>query len=352
MEYKYFFSPQPITQRKNEYIDHFYDTLSRKVNLINYGKKAISRSVDYLRYSIQADVMILNWPEDILHLRFGILQLFSSIIVLTFFKLKGGKIVWICHNKDSHKKQYKWLRKITRSFYNKISDIIIVLSKDALSHFSDIKRKVYFLNHPVYLEPEIIKDDGTEASIDVFIWGNISPYKGLSEFIESYKSQNQSFGVKIIGHADKKYLEVIKQQATGVNIEIIDKFLSPEELVYYFKNSRIILLPYTTGDTFSSGALIHSLSSNKIIIGAAIGNFIDLNECGACLVYTDFTNLFSIIKPLLEDQFYYNQELTRLRKGIKNYYDSNSWERFIERVIHIIGKNDRCINTNENILIQ
>ncbi len=349
MEYKFFFSPQPITQRKNEYIDHFFDALSKKVNVINYEKKAISRSVDYARYSLRADVMILNWPEDILHLRFGILQLLFSIITITFFKLKGGKIVWICHNKDSHKKQFYWLRKITRSFYTKISDIIIVLSKDALDHFTKIKHKVYFLNHPVYLKPEIIKEDKTEAPIDVLIWGNISAYKGLNEFIESYKKHDQSFSVKIIGHADKKYLEIIKQSAKGLNIDITDKFLSEEELVYFFKNSKIILFPYQDGDTFSSGALIHSLCSNKIIVGAAVGNFIDLSRYGACLVYKDFKNLFTTIESLLENRIYYNQELIRLRKGIQDYYDLNSWDFFIERILQIISKKERFINTHRTI---
>ncbi len=347
MEYKYFFSPQPINQKKNEYVDHFFDTLAKKVNVLNYGKKATSISGDYLRYSIRADVMILNWPEDILHLRFGILQLFASVIVFSFFKLKGGKLVWICHNKDSHKKQYKWLRKITRSFYTKMSDVIIVLSKDALNYFPGMKPKVYFLNHPVYLQPEIIKEDTTEAPIDVLIWGNINPYKGLTEFIESYKNHNQSFGVKIIGHANKDYLEKIKQKAAGLHIDIADKFLSSHELVYYFKNSKIILLPYNHSDTFSSGALIHSLCSNKIIIGAATGNFIDLSEWGACLVYKDFKNLFSMIESLLGDQALYSRELAKLRKGIKDYYDLNSWEHFVDTIVRIVNKDGQYTTTNK-----
>lgn len=339
MKYKYFFSPQPAAQ-KNDFIDHFYETLSKKVNVINYGKRPISMSADYLRYSLQADVMILNWPEDILHLRLGILQLFSSFIILAFFKLKGGKIVWICHNKQSHRKKYKWLRKITRSFYTKISDAIIVMSKDALNYFFKVKHKVHFLNHPTYLNPEIIKEDKTEAIIDVFIWGTISPYKGLNEFIESYRRYKNSFRVKIIGSADKIYFEIIKQKAQGLNIDVVDKFLTSEELVYYFENSRIILLPYGLEDTFSSGALIHSLCSNKIIIGPAIGNFIDLNKSGACLVYENFSDLFSIINSLLKDKDFYEQQLLKLRNGIKKYYDSNSWENFIDKIVHIICKSE------------
>ena len=347
--YKYFFSPQPTAQKKNEYIDHFYATLSKRAHVVNYRKKAISISADYLRYSMQADVMILNWPEDILHLRFGIIQFLISFIVLTFFKLKGGKIVWICHNKESHNKQYKWLRIITRSFFTRISNAIIVLSKDAISHFLKIKHKVYFLNHPVYQNPELINQNTTDAPTDVLIWGNISPYKGLNEFIDSYRKHKNTFGVKIIGHADKKYLEIIKLKAKDLNIDITDKFLSPDELIYFFKRSKIILFTYGDRDTFSSGALIHSLSSNKIIIGPAIGNFLDLNQSGACFVYEDFTNLFIIIERLLEDQNYYEFELTKARKGIRSYYDLNSWEQFIDRFLQIINNNAQHTSINKKI---
>ena len=341
MPYKYFFSPQPTTQTKNEFIDHFYDTLARNVVVINYEKKAISRSVDYFRYSFRTNVMILNWPEDIIHLRFGIIQLFFSFFVLAFFKLKGGKIVWICHNKESHKKNYKLLRNMTRSFYTKISDLIVVLSSDALNHFSKVKEKVSFLNHPVYMTPGLIEKHNNEEQTDVLIWGNISPYKGLSEFIESYRSHNNIFKVKIIGHSEKAYLKILTEKATGLNIEIVDRFLSKEELVHQFENSKIILLPYKDIDTFSSGALVHSLCSNKIIIGPAIGNFIDLKQVNACLVYNSYPQLFILINSLLNNKYYYDEELEKLRKGILQYYNNNTWENFVRQLVSLVTKNNQ-----------
>ncbi len=287
-----------------------------------------------------ADVMILNWPEDILHLRFGILQLFTSFITLTLFKVKGGKIVWICHNKDSHKKQFEQLRKIARLFYTEISDVIIVLSNDALNYFLKQKNKTYFLNHPVYSNPALLKEDEYSELYDVLIWGRISPYKGLNEFIENYRVHNNSFKLKIIGHADRSYFEVITQNATGLNIDITNKFISNDELAYYFKNAKIILLPYADTDTFSSGALVHSLSSNKIILGPSVGNFIDLYKEGACLVYENFTNLFSIVDLLINDKSYYDMQLAKLRQGISNYYAANSWNTFIDTILQITGETE------------
>ncbi len=347
--YRYFFSPQPSVEI-NEYIDNFFNTLAQKVEVINHGKKPASRSADFFKYMFRADVMILNWPEDILHLRFGVAQLFASFITLALFKLKGGKVVWVCHNKDSHNKKYKLLRKLTRSFYTKISDVIIVHSNDALSFFLKEKQKAYFLNHPVYLDPPLLAATNTANTSDVLIWGRINPYKGLHDFIESYKKHNNLFNVKIVGNANKSYFETISQAASGLHIDITSKFLSNEEIAFYFQNSKIILLPYADSDTFSSGALIHSLSSNKIVIGPAIGNFIDLNQKNACLVYENFTELFSLLNSLLKNQSYYDNELARLREGISEYYKLNTWEKFIDEIVNIAEGNNKLPESNKKIV--
>src|SRR5438094_6475050 len=132
---KYFFSPQPTIKKTNEYVDSFYESLSEKVDLINYGIPAGPRSVDFLKYSFGSDVMILNWPEDILHLRFGPLQTLLCYFTLSLYRLKGGKIVWICHNKNSHKRKHRFLSNLTRKFFTSISNYIIVHSQDALHYF-------------------------------------------------------------------------------------------------------------------------------------------------------------------------------------------------------------------------
>jgi glycosyltransferase involved in cell wall biosynthesis len=336
----YFFSPQPTPQTTNRYIINFYEKLSERVRVVNYNKKPVSASFDIFRYAFQSDVMILNWPEDVLHLRLGILQMFLSLISLVFFRIKGGIIVWICHNKDSHYKRFRLFRKFTRNFFTKLSQYIVVHSEDAIKHFTNAGRKVYFLNHPVYEKVPIKTENQDLDSIDVLIWGNITPYKGLTEFIESYKKNNVLFGVTIIGKANKEYLKQLTELAAGLNISIKDHFLSDEELSYYFENSKIILLPYLDNDTFSSGALIHSLNSSKLIIGPSVGNFIDLQKSGACLTYDTYNDLFSTINNLLNNKQVYHDKLSELLEGINKYYDSNSWDMFVENLLQIVSENN------------
>ncbi len=141
---KYYFSPAPTVNKTNEYVNNFYEQLAEQVPLTNYNKKTLSRSIDYLKYSIKSDVMILNWPEDILHLRFGVLQLLLSYFTFSAYKLFGGRLIWVCHNKDSHTKRLRKLSHITRKFYTRLADIIIVHSQDALHYLKNMRKKYFF----------------------------------------------------------------------------------------------------------------------------------------------------------------------------------------------------------------
>ena len=347
--FNYFFSPQPSAEI-NEYIDNFFNSLASKVKVINHGKQQSSRSADFFKYMFRADVMVLNWPEDILHLRFGVLQLFASFTILLAFKIKGGKIVWVCHNKDSHNKRYPFLRKITRSFYTTFSNEIIVHSGDALNYFLKEKSKTHFLNHPVYTDPPLLLNDDTEIKTDVLIWGRITLYKGIHEFIENYKRNAASFSVEIVGSANATYLQTLNEATASTYIHITNKFLSNTALAGYFIQSKIIVLPYADSDTFSSGALIHSLSSNKIIIGPAIGNFLDLKKAGACIVYENFDELFEKINSLLQNEGYYQTELKRLKKGIAEYYKFNTWDNFTDKLLEIVEENIQPATSDKKLI--
>ncbi|MCU7548274.1 hypothetical protein OCK74_04070 [Chitinophagaceae bacterium LB-8] len=336
--FSYFFSPQPTPKTTNEYIISFYEKLAERVTVVNYNKKPVSASLDIFRYVFKSDVMVLNWPEDIMHLRFGILQIIISFLGLVIFRIRGGKIVWVCHNRESHFKRFKLLRNFARKFFATQSQNIIVHSEDALKHFKRVRHKVIFMNHPVYEKFHQKTEVNDAETIDVLIWGNITPYKGLSAFIENYKKCNVSFGVTIIGKANKDYYKHLTELAAGSKVSIIDHFLSEEELYQYFQKSKIILLPYLDNDTFSSGSLIHSLNSSKVIIGPSLGNFIDLQKTGACLTYDDYQGLFNIVGELLSDDQKYKYKLKELQQGIERYYLSNTWDKFIDNLLLIVSE--------------
>jgi beta-1,4-mannosyltransferase len=328
---KIYFSPSPTGIKTNEYIDQFVDVLNQRSLVVNYKKRPLPRSLDILKYAFSSDVMLLNWPEDIVHLRWGQAQYLLTVITLFGFKLFGGKIIWICHNKNTHKKGRKFSSNHARRFFTWIADQIIVHSSDARKHFTK-EKKVVFLHHPRYQrEKQLIESQPQQ--FDVLIWGNLSPYKGLIEFVREYKQLGHSYSVKIVGKGENDYGTLLKKEAEGSNISIQDQFLSDNDLQQCFASCKVILLPYLDKDTFSSGALIHSLNSQRIVLGPAIGNFVDINKLGACLVYRDNEELFSTLSRLLSSSEVYNDTLSSLRTGINIFYHQNSWEHFVDQLL-------------------
>lgn len=336
---KLFISPRPSYKSWNGYIANLADSLSGNMNVLNREPILVRRSIDLLRNFYKADVLLLNWPEDIPSLKFGLIQsvLFNFLVVLA--RLKGSKIIWVCHNRKSHHKEFPKFNQLNRAFFKKIAHKILVHSGDAQEHLAKEAQKVFYLPHPRYerLEPkQIVLPASLTTHSDVLIWGAIKPYKGLEKFIEEYRKSGSTFHTLIIGKAKPDYHHQLQSFAKGTNIRIENCFLNDDELSVLFSQTKIVLLPYLLSDTFSSGALIHSLNSHKIVIGPEIGNFIDLRAENACLTYTNYKHLFATISDLLSNEAQYDQTLQRLRKGMDHYYDNNSWDQFADKLCNVL----------------
>lgn len=339
----YFFSPRPDHRVHNNYINSFYHHLTQKVGVLNQHDKVMGRSTELMKYALKAKVLILNWPEDIVHLRFGWLQAICFNLAVLLVKAKGGKVVWVCHNKKSHATGKVWLGQLNRGFFMHIADKIIVHSRDAVTTLKEVRQKTIFLPHPRY-ERIASASAGSNNKRQALIWGNITPYKGLEEFIEDYKKWQAQIPVHIVGNGPAAYISRLQNKAAGTPITIQNARLTELQLHQAFDKSSVIVLPYQKTDTFSSGALIHSLNANKIILGPRVGNFIDLAETGACIAYRDNEELFALLNRLYQDPAYYQEQLQKAQAGMNLYYEQNTWERMVAQVVDSIQPKKGKVN--------
>lgn len=332
----FYFHPRPDQRTTNTYVLAFYHALQQRVRIVNTGNSPESRSGELMRHVLQTKVLVLNWPEDIIYLRKGFLQALLFNLCTLLVKLRGGKVIWICHNRKTHHKGKALLSRWNRSFFRWAADTIVVHAGEALKLFGDVAHKTVFLPHPRYNRPaQRTSAGGTGAS--VLIWGSITPYKGLDGFIEAYKQRSAQFSVLIRGKANAGYFNQLATAAQGTNVKLRNGLLTDADLEQEFANCKIILLPYTESDTFSSGALIHSLNAGKIVIGPRVGNFIDLAAAGACLTYANHDELFVLIDRLLTHEEHYQQCLAKLQEGIEQYYQTHSWEAFVADLLRLSG---------------
>ena len=154
--------------------------------------------------------------------------------------------------------------------------------------------KVIFVYHPVY-SSEIVSCKNNEQKYDFIIWGAITPYKGVYEFLEFLKNNPQYNNKRILicGKISSNELFNKLLEFNLDNVKIIDAFINDEKLKKYISISRKILFVYSCESVLSSGSLIKSLNYNKPIIGLSKGAFKDLEEPEIVTGFNAFKDIFN-----------------------------------------------------------
>jgi len=311
---------------KNPYIDNLIFTLENNDCCI-VNKEKINRFgvFDLLLYIHKSDIYYLNWIENLPDRRFGWVQAILFYFILFILKLFRKKIVWMMHNKVSHLKKGLFFKIITNYLLINYSDIVLTHSKDGVRFgniFLNNDKKIEFIHHPI--EKKIKKIFfNEEKTIDILIWGSISPYKGIGIFLEYLNDSNVSstYNIHIAGKiTDNNLAEKLNQYKNDKTI-IENDFISIERLEELFSKSKVVLFTYAGYSTLSSGALMDTLSYNKKVIGPHVGAFRDLNEEGLIDTFIDLNDLVKQLEDGLCDD-------EKDDKNLTTFIELNSWNKF------------------------
>ncbi|MFI3265408.1 MAG: hypothetical protein SNG38_06275 [Rikenellaceae bacterium] len=300
------------------------------------GAKSYNNLHDMVEHHSDTDVYILNWIEDLPYLQLGFIQ---SIIFALFFyaqKFRGKKFVWVYHNLDSHKGG-KIGGKQLRNILIKGCDMFITLSQQAHDTLSEkSNKKVLFLNHPI--NPDLLKirditiDDTCKKSpqYDILIWGIITQYKGIIEFLEFiYKNGFESrYKILIIGKCKDKNYESQIFNLCNDNIKFENRRVDFPELKEKIANSKIVLFPYVGESISSSGALIDTITLNGRSVGSHKGAFIDLEKRKVCSTYKNYEDIIDIL----------SNGVNIKHSDIDSFIADNSWRSFAKSVIKELKK--------------
>jgi hypothetical protein len=172
------------------------------------------------------------------------------------------------------------------------------------------------------------------AFINISIFGYMSSYKNIYEFLQSLKKLNSNLGknlnINIIGNWDPTYKSLcqalLKDLSEIMRITLIDKYVSDSELESFYNYSDIIInLRYPTcGET--SGILSETINLNKIIVVTKIGSFIHSEN----LIKVDIgKSIDEYVKNIAESIRY----AIKLYKNKKNY----SSEPLLNKSLKIYG---------------
>lgn len=163
-------------------------------------------------------------------------------------------------------------------------------------------------------------------------YGYLRPYKGLSllaKAMNELKNEYDEFNLIIAGGGSDNNLSFFR---TLPNCNVINRFLSNEEMMKLNKIATAILLPYKTAS--QSGIITNTFLYGKPIIGTKVGALLETikdGQNGLLVEREDYKSFASAMRCIINDKKLYNH----LCKGAINFGngDAYDWNKIAKETI-------------------
>jgi beta-1,4-mannosyltransferase len=317
----------------NPYIDDTIASLEKYYRVINNENPSDKGIFDLLKYIFKIDYLFLNWIENLPERKAGRIQTRFFLAILPILKLLGVKIVWTMHNKLSHSEDHLFLKKLIFKGLLNNADIILTHSSEGVAYGENIKKgcgpRIHYFPHPVKDRRNKIN---TDKQFDILIWGTLSPYKGILEFLRLLFEKNylNKYKILIIGKSTSQNYFNLLLQYSNDNINIKDDFIDDAVLKELISQSDIVLFTYAKSSILSSGALMDSIGFGGNVVGPDVGAFADLAKEGIINTYRESDDMFMIIDAVIAKKDNFGNS------SIDQFLQANSWNKFAENIHQLL----------------
>jgi len=323
----------PISKRMktgiyNPYIDNFIKYGKDYYLFQNVNNPSGSGIFNILKYLSKTDIIFFNWIEKLPELKGGFLQTCFLFVLLLYCKISRIKIVWTLHNRIAHSKEHLFFKKMIFTVMIKNSDLIITHANDGkalVREYVKQPKHVFYFPHPVVAN---LPQHAIQKEYDILIWGSLSPYKGIDQFLEFlYKKELQNkYQIRIVGKCfDEKYLTKLNTY-TNQCILLEDKFIDNESLSQLMSRARLVLFTYNNDSVLSSGALAESVSYGALVVGPNKAAFKDLADLKYIYSFENFDLLIDLIDHILSGEKAIPKE--RFDEFLKEFH----WAEFAKKL--------------------
>lgn len=206
-----------------------------------YTQYALGDSKRWVSHSIwgYASLLWANPAKEAVHQHWleatnfkGVLAWCWKWVCLQLFMLKGGRMIWTCHNVEPHEKRNRWLNiQIQQWLMNRAASVLVHCSStlSRLHHGKKLDNKgIYMVAHPSFDMQSLSKDDSRNTLRNYFelddyllsnnvllYFGNIASYKQIPQAIEPFL-EHEKYVFWIVGPTKPdggQTLEWLAQQA-------------------------------------------------------------------------------------------------------------------------------------------
>ncbi len=300
---------------------------------------AILDSVNPANYITSAKKIIKSEP-DVMITKYWMPFFAPSLgTVAKFTKKEDICNIAILDNVIPHEKRF-FDKKLTNYFLNQY-DSFIVMSDTVRDDLLLLKpdAKYEYCEHPIYnhFGEKATKVDGRET-LDIphdkkviLFFGFIRDYKGLDRLIKALKLLGEDYYLIIAGecYGDfDKYAKMIVRLDLNNQVGIFNRYISDEEVAFFFGASDVCVLPYRSGT--QSGIVGISYNFDLPVIATRVGSLPQMIEpynSGMVIEKSDP----EVLKEAIEK--YFNENLKEgYLEGINQYKEKHSWAGIVDAI--------------------
>ncbi|RYZ16977.1 MAG: hypothetical protein EOO16_24925 [Chitinophagaceae bacterium] len=315
--YLYPQTPFGRTEGANDYLDRLRDALNGPFHVVN--EPTTHGLFDLARRLPQADIVYFNWIEDLVDKRFGYLQLALLPLLLLWCRLSGKQVVWFVHNTISHSKHHWRAKRFTAALMRRFAHTVLAHASGAAQVAG--RRPVAVCDHPM---PAFTPVPAAAPRWDVVLWGSVSPYKGILEFVRLHAARPELREVKVLvaGRFSSPELYEAVRAAAGSNVTLRNELIAEKELPQLLAQSRYVLFAYKSASVLGSAALCRTLGFGKTVIGPDCGAFRALAARGLLYSHRNNDELCALLQQLQAEPRYVDTG------ALETYAAENGWGHF------------------------
>lgn len=255
--------------------------------------------------------------------------------IAQYLRKSGVKILFICHNVLSHENAF-WKLKLTKLVLS-LGDIFFVDNKKNAKILNQLLPEVDIAIHPM---PVFHKFPSTEKllprrrQLELLFFGFIRPYKGVDLLLEAMQILKEKDVILTIAGEwwvnRGKSKKFIQQKGLEKKIEVVNKYLSEQEVAAYFLRADVIVLPYRSAS--GTGVIPLAYHYGRPVIATRVGGLSELVEdriSGFLIPPGDSKILADTIAKL------FGQDLYIMKKAAKKKARHMNFDKLVEGILSV-----------------
>lgn len=285
----------------------------------------------------------LHWQSFNLPLinRLPKISLIYSIFCIKLIKIFGFKLLWTVHNLIPHEKATSDDLYVTKILCD-LANAKIVHSDETINEMKKLRLNTdntFIIPHGSFVGvyPNNFKNTKNkfgflEKDFVFLFFGNIRPYKGLPELLNSFsKLKDKRLKLLIVGNCwDNELINLLKKYSK-IDKRILTKieFVKDEEIQNYINACDIEVFPFRKITTTSS--VISAASFKKPFIAPRVGNIKDMpSDTGIFYNPQDKKGLLNAMEKAIN-----LKDLKQMGENGYKYAKSLSWKNISKKTIKV-----------------